>query len=249
MPAGSVFWISAIRAFTRVATSFPFSPWSMMTMPATVSPLPSRVTAPLRGSGPTPTSATSPRRIGHALDRRQHDAPEVLDPGGEAAAAHGEALGTVLDEAAAEGGVVVGHRLHHLVEREAVAVESAGLDDHVVLLREAAPGVDLGDALHRSQPRPHVPVVERLLLHRVRLALDEVLVDLAEGGRHRPERRLEAGRDAGARVGEPLGHELAGEVDRHAVLEDDGDHREPELRERADLRRRPGAPMSAVSIG
>ena len=64
MPAGSVFWISAIRAFTRVATSFPFSPWSMMTMPATVSPLPSRVTAPLRGRGPTPTSATSPTRIG-----------------------------------------------------------------------------------------------------------------------------------------------------------------------------------------
>ena len=64
MPAGRVFSISAIRAFTRVATSFPFSPWSMMTMPATVSPLPSRVTAPLLGRGPVPTSATSPTRTG-----------------------------------------------------------------------------------------------------------------------------------------------------------------------------------------
>ncbi len=242
MPAGSVFWISAIRAFTRVATSFPFSPWSMMTMPATVSPWPSRVTAPLRGQGADADVGHVADEDGDALHRSQHDPPEVLDAGGEAAAAHGETLGTVLDEAAAEGGVVVGHRLHHLVEREAVAVESAGVDDDVVLLREAAPGVDLGDALHRSQPRPHVPVVERLLLHRVRFALDEVLVDLAEGGRHRPEGRLEAGRDAGARVGEPLGHELAGEVDGHAVLEDDGDHREPELRERADLRRARGRP-------
>ena len=64
MPAGRVFWMPTIRCLTRAATSRPFSPWSMMTMPATVSPLPSRVTAPLRGMGPTSTSATSPRRIG-----------------------------------------------------------------------------------------------------------------------------------------------------------------------------------------
>ena len=38
-------------AFTRAPTSRPFSPFSMMTMPATVSPRPSRVTAPWRGIG------------------------------------------------------------------------------------------------------------------------------------------------------------------------------------------------------
>jgi hypothetical protein len=38
-----------------------------------------------------------------------------------------------------------------------------------------------------------------------------------------------------ARFGEPLGHELAGEVGRHPVLEDHRDHREAELRERAHL--------------
>ena len=110
----------------------------------------------------------------------------------------------------------------HLVQREAVPLEPPRVDDHLVLLRLAAPGVDLADAAHRAQPRAHVPVVERLLRpSRRRVALDQVLVDLAEGGGHRPERRLEAVRDAAARLGEPLGDELAREVDRHAVVEDD----------------------------
>ena len=77
------------------------------------------------GHGPDPDVGHVADEDGHALDRGEHDALQVLDPGGEPAAAHGEALGAVLDEAAAEGGVVVGDRLDHLVEREPVALEPA----------------------------------------------------------------------------------------------------------------------------
>ncbi len=48
-----------MRSFARSPTSRPFSPLSMITMPATVSPRPSRVTAPWRGIAPVRTSATS----------------------------------------------------------------------------------------------------------------------------------------------------------------------------------------------
>jgi hypothetical protein len=60
-PCGSVACALAMAVLTRATTSWAFSPFSMITMPATVSPLPSRVTAPWRGSAPITTSATSRR--------------------------------------------------------------------------------------------------------------------------------------------------------------------------------------------
>ena len=91
-----------------------------------------RLALPVAGDGAAagqrahPDVGHVPEEDRHALDRGQHDAAQVLDAGGEAAPAHGEALGAVLDEAAAEGGVVVGHRLHDLAQGQAVAVEAPG---------------------------------------------------------------------------------------------------------------------------
>ena len=160
-------------------------------MPATLSPLPSRVTAPL-------PRHLADRHVGDvgdedrdAVDRGDDDPLQVLDPGGEAQPADGEALRAVLDEAAGEGRVVLREGRHDLPEREAEAVQLARVDEDVELLRLAAPGVDLRDAAHGAQARADVPVLQRLLRHRVGdVPLDEVLVDLAEGGRHRAERRL-----------------------------------------------------------
>ncbi len=56
---GRVAWIAGILALTRSTTSLEFSPLSMITMPATASPCPSRVTAPCRVWAPTCTWATS----------------------------------------------------------------------------------------------------------------------------------------------------------------------------------------------
>ena len=161
---------------------------------------------------------------------------EVVDRLREADAAHRVALGPVLDEAAAERRVVVGERLEHLVQRQPVALELPRIDQHLELPRQAAPRVDLAHAAHRAQPRADVPVVERLLRHRVgRVALDQVLVDLAERGRDRAERRVEAVGDAAARLEHPLADQLPREVDRHGVVEDDGHDRQPGLGDGADL--------------
>ena len=60
-PRAGVLHDAQCAALTRSMTVSLFSPFSMITMPETVSPLPSRVTAPCRGIGPTLTSATSRR--------------------------------------------------------------------------------------------------------------------------------------------------------------------------------------------
>ena len=56
---GRLAWIDGIAFLTLSTTILEFAPRSMITMPATVSPLPSWLTAPWRVCGPTFTSATS----------------------------------------------------------------------------------------------------------------------------------------------------------------------------------------------
>ncbi len=171
-----------------------------------------------------------------ALDGGDDDVPKVVHRLREPDAAHGVALGTVLDEPAAEGGVIVGQGLEHLPQGERIPLELPGIHQHLVLPRFAAPRVDLAHAAHRAQARADVPVVEGLLRHRVgRVALHQVLIDLAERGGHRPERRVQPVRDPAARLEHPLVDELPGEIDRHGILEDDAHDREPGLGDGAHL--------------
>ncbi len=58
-PSGKDFWIKAIRSFTSLITSFEFSPFNIITIPPTASPLPFLVNAPYRKKLPYFTSATS----------------------------------------------------------------------------------------------------------------------------------------------------------------------------------------------
>ena len=216
-----------------------------------LSPLPSRVTAPLRGIGPTPTSATSPSEDGTPSTEASDDPPQVLD-----ARSRGRCPRTVKRSERCSTKPPLKEALLSATacttwwSDEAVAVEPPRVDEHVVLLRQAAPGVDLGDAPHGAQPRAHVPVVERLLRPSGRrVALDEVLVDLAEGGRHRAERRLEARRGC-ARAPRTAARSRAGGRSRRGT---------PSSKTTVTIERpnfesertsvAPGAPMSAVSIG
>ena len=66
-------------------------------------------------------------------------------------------LPVVLDVAAARVRVAPPDGLEDLLQGEAVGPELRGIDDDLVLLRNAAPGVDLGDARHRPQPRRDRP--------------------------------------------------------------------------------------------
>ena len=113
----------------------------------------------------------------------------------------------------------------------------AGSACDLELLREPAPGVDLGDPRHAPEPRPDDPILERPQLGQVVvgiLAREEVVVDLAQPGGDRPHRRpLDALGQLG--LAQAFVDLLAGEVDVGPVLEDGDDLREAELRDRADL--------------
>ena len=85
---------------------------------------------------------------------------------------------------------MVARAREHIVQGEVVLHEAGRIGQHVVLLPLAAPGVDLGDARHRTQPRLDDPVVERgELLQGVVVAGDEVVVDLAQPGGDRAHLR------------------------------------------------------------
>lgn len=63
-PSGSIFWILATRSSSSRVTTLALAPLSIMAMPPTHSPLPSRVMAPKRLADPNFTVATSLMWIG-----------------------------------------------------------------------------------------------------------------------------------------------------------------------------------------
>ena len=163
---------------------------------------------------------------------------EILEVAYPAVAADDELLAAAFDESAAGDAVARCHGGGQLGQIEVVAVEGRRIDDHVVLAHVAAEAVDAGGAGRGAQDRPQHPVLQAAQLHQVaRLALEGVLEDLAEAGGDRPEVRLDARRQLLACREHALHHHLAGEVDVGAVLEDHGDHRQAELRERTHLDR------------
>ncbi len=63
-PGGSCAWISATRFLTPCTTSRPFAPTSIMVMPVTASPSPSRVMVPKRIAEPICTRLTLRTKMG-----------------------------------------------------------------------------------------------------------------------------------------------------------------------------------------
>ena len=64
IPSGNDFCIKAILSFTLLITSLEFSPFNIITIPPTASPLPSFVKAPYLTKLPYLTPATSLIKIG-----------------------------------------------------------------------------------------------------------------------------------------------------------------------------------------
>ena len=173
------------------------------------------------------------RRAPMRVEQDRFDFPFVLHA---AEAAHRVLLGGMLNETGAEVIVVVADTLENVAQRQAAALQAIRVDHDFVLLGEATPGVDVGDAGDGAQLVLDLPVVERLQLHgAVAVALDRVLVDLAERGGDRPHGGLQSLGNAVAGLDQAFTDELPGEVGRDAVFEDNRDHREPELRDRAHL--------------
>ncbi len=107
---------------------------------------------------------------------------DLLDVGhrpDEPLAPHDVLLAVVLDVPAPGVGVPALHRLEDLAERKAMRPKAGRVDEDLVLLREAAPRVHLGDTGDGAQARRDHPVEDRPALHgRDPLAFDRELEDV-----------------------------------------------------------------------
>ncbi len=186
------------------------------------------------------------RDLGHVAERDRRAAArgddrlaEVVHRLHEAVGADRQLLGAGLDGGRARVPGRLGRRVEHLAEREPVAREPVGVDEHLVLLEVPADGVDLGEARHAQELASDDPVLDRAELHRrvaARRVAERVAEHLAQARRDRPElRRLGAGRELVFDAPQLLQDELAGEVGVDAVLEDDGDDGDALAGERAEL--------------
>lgn len=162
--------------------------------------------------------------------------PQVVFSGHEAESAYGIALRLMFDEAAAKRGVVVDDGLKYLLERHIVFFQLAWVHNDMKLFRQPAPRVDFAYPFDRAQAITDLPIVHGFFRHGIAVFTDnEILVDFPEGGCHRTEGKGNARRQALAGLSEPLGDELAGEVERNVIVEHDGDQRESEFGQRAHL--------------
>ena len=136
--------------------------------------------------------------------------------------------------AAADVHVVAANDIADLGERNAERTQAAGIDDHVVLLDEAADAGDFGDALGLGQAEADFPVLQRTQLgKRFVLAEDGVLVDPADAAGVGAESRGDPCRQALGGGVQVFKHARARPIDVGAVLEDDVDERHAEEREAA----------------
>ena len=167
-----------------------------------------------------------------ALLGGHHHVGEVLGRAEQADATHHERVLTVAQVAAAGVGIVGGHRVEDLLEREVVAAQPAGIDGDLVLLDPTAPRHHVGHARDLPELALQHPVLKGLHLdERHRLRFERVAVDLADRAGQRPQPRLGVGWQLGP--GDPLEHLLAGPVVVGAVGEEDVDVGEAEVGHRA----------------
>ena len=146
-------------------------------------------------------------------------------------------LPVVLDVPAARVLGSAFERLEDLAQAELVRHQLRGIDNHLVLLRNPAPGVDFGHPGHRSQARCDLPVEDGPALHRRHaLAFDGELKDVPQPCRDRAHLRgAEAFRDGLPCLLQTLRYQLAGKIDVDPVFEHDGDRREAIPADRTDL--------------
>ena len=196
---------------------------------------------PVRRAGPPPDLVTDldvchvADANRHATMRGDHDVPDLVRVGGQADAIDQMQLASLGNAAAASIAVVRAQRAEDIVQGHLVLHQSAGVDQHVVLLPLATPRVHFRHPRHGAQPRLHHPVVDcGQLLQRLPFARDDVVEHLAQARGHGPH--LGAWDSLGKlhRL-QPLHHQLAGEVDVRPVLEGHCDLGQAELGDRPHI--------------
>ena len=163
-----------------------------------------------------------------ARARGDHEAAQVLDPGGTPKIAY-HVLGPVLVHEAATGvGAEALDGALQLLVRDGEPVQLRDVRHDLVLPDLAADRDHLGHAGHGEQPGPQREVGDLAQVHRrgAPVAGQADLDDFAHDGADRPHLRLDPRRHPAAHELQPLVHLLAGQVDVGGPAELDPDHAE-----------------------
>src|SRR5216683_463166 len=182
-PLGKADAMSARRAFTLSITSSAFWPKRCSAMPLATSPSPLSSVIPRRSSGPSSIRATSLSKTGVPFStfNTTFDRFEFRQLHGPPADIH---------VTAADG-------IAHLRKRNTEGAQPVGVEDDVVLPDEAADACHLGDALGLGNAVAYGPILQGSQVgQRFVLRLQRILVDPADAGRVRPQRRRYARRES-----------------------------------------------------
>ena len=181
----------------------------------------------------------------------EHDIAEI---GGVAkiAAATDHVFGLAhLDRPATHVAVAGTDCLGDAIEGNPVGLQFAGIDDDLVLPLEPADAGDFGDPFGRHQLEAHDPVLDTAQFGESSLRAEhDILVDPADTAGVRSKRRRHAFRQTFGREVQIFEHAAACPIEVSAVLEDDIDERDAEIRKSAhDLGARHRQQRRAEGIG
>ena len=262
MPGGRDGAMARSLASTAEETVRLLAPISISAVPTTTS-RPFSLALPVRVSPPIDTLGEVADPDRHAAAGRDDDGADFLDVLQTPAGAHHDAFAVAFDIACAAADIVGLDRLGHVGEGQAERDQLRGVGIDLVLLEIAADRIHAGDAGHHLDLRLDDPVLHRAQIgvlldlalqqlavggqetavalqarHAVALdrgagEVDGPHVDFAETGRDRADPRLDALRQAGADLGQPLADLLAREIDVGRLGEDSRDLREAIARQRA----------------
>src|SRR5262249_60143991 len=107
----------------------------------------------------TPSTAPAPPASGHAVLARHNDVLDLLDIDRPADAVDEEHLAVLASIAVADISVVLLDSLNDFIKGQAVFDEAGRVDANLILFLIAAPGIDLGGALHRPHLRFDDPIM------------------------------------------------------------------------------------------
>ena len=161
-------------------------PLSIMAMPPTHSPLPSRVMAPKRFCRAEFHRSDVAHVDRYAAAVGHDDVPDVVERRDHAFGADVVGAVHLFDVAAAGVLVVAAQRLEDVADGDVERIERIGIDRHLVLFEVAAEAVDLDDSRDARQLALDDPVLDRTQFHGViplfvtRGNVERVLVDLAQ---------------------------------------------------------------------
>jgi hypothetical protein len=167
-----------------------------------------------------------PQQDRRTVIRLQHDVAEIVDALDVAPAADDVFELRQFDGAAADVGVAGADRVAHLLHGDAEIAHALRIEDDVVLLDEAADAGHFGDAFGLRQRELQVPVLDGPRVSQVQfLRHHGVLVDPADAGRVRTDRRRHARGQPRRRTVEEFEHARTRPIDVGTVFEDHVDER------------------------